>query len=54
VRSASRALERCARKFYDASLETIAAEIFFLCNPGTKQSNEGANDAIRGDALSLT
>jgi hypothetical protein len=54
VRSVSRALERCAQKFYDASLETIAARISLLCIPGTKQFNEGANGAIIGHARSPT
>ena len=46
MRLVLRALERCAQKFYDADVEAIAARIFFLCTPSTKQSNEGANGAI--------
>ena len=33
MRSVSRALERCAQKFYDISLETIAESLRYFTKP---------------------
>jgi len=51
VRSVSRALERCARKFYDISLETHSGEDILIVHSRHRQSDESADGAIGTNAF---